>query len=142
MDLFEYQARDVFEKHGVPVLAGAVATTPAEARAAASRKQNYAPPEAEKEPEIASTIPEGRTAASVAAAATVKDGIHINRTQIIGTIGAGKASRALVRLSNGRVLTLRLGDKINGGTITAIGDSRITYSKGGRSQQLSVLNGQ
>ncbi|QBF45252.1 ADP-forming succinate--CoA ligase subunit beta [Janibacter limosus] len=35
MDLFEYQARDVFEKHGVPVLAGAVATTPQEARAAA-----------------------------------------------------------------------------------------------------------
>jgi len=35
VDLFEYQARDVFEKHGVPVLAGAVATTAAEARAAA-----------------------------------------------------------------------------------------------------------
>ena len=35
MDLYEYQARDVFEKHGVPVLAGAVATTAAEARAAA-----------------------------------------------------------------------------------------------------------
>ena len=35
MDLFEYQARDVFEKHGVPVLAGAVATTPQQARAAA-----------------------------------------------------------------------------------------------------------
>ena len=37
MDLFEYQARDVFEKHGVPVLGGAVATTPEEARAAAER---------------------------------------------------------------------------------------------------------
>ncbi|GGL30010.1 ADP-forming succinate--CoA ligase subunit beta [Phycicoccus endophyticus] len=37
MDLFEYQARDMFEKHGVPVLAGAVATTPQEARAAAER---------------------------------------------------------------------------------------------------------
>lgn len=35
MDLYEYQARDMFEKHGVPVLAGIVATTPAEARAAA-----------------------------------------------------------------------------------------------------------
>ena len=35
MDLFEYQARDVFEKHGVPVLAGAVATTPEQAREAA-----------------------------------------------------------------------------------------------------------
>ena len=28
MDLFEYQARDIFEKHGVPVLGGIVATTP------------------------------------------------------------------------------------------------------------------
>ncbi len=37
MDLFEYQARDLFEKHGVPVLAGAVATTPAEAEAAAAK---------------------------------------------------------------------------------------------------------
>jgi len=35
VDLFEYQARDLFEKHGVPVLAGAVATTPEEAEAAA-----------------------------------------------------------------------------------------------------------
>ncbi|WP_263729586.1 ADP-forming succinate--CoA ligase subunit beta [Cellulomonas sp. SG140] len=37
MDLFEYQARDLFEKHGVPVLPGIVATTPADARAAAER---------------------------------------------------------------------------------------------------------
>ena len=37
MDLFEYQARDVFEKHGVPVLGGIVATTPDEARAAAQQ---------------------------------------------------------------------------------------------------------
>ena len=37
MDLFEYQARDLFEKHGVPVLDGIVATTPEEARAAAEQ---------------------------------------------------------------------------------------------------------
>ncbi|WP_061962893.1 ADP-forming succinate--CoA ligase subunit beta [Demequina aurantiaca] len=37
MDLYEYQARDMFEKHGVPVLGGIVATTPAEARAAAEK---------------------------------------------------------------------------------------------------------
>ncbi|MDQ1667793.1 MAG: succinyl-CoA synthetase beta subunit [Actinomycetota bacterium] len=37
MDLFEYQARDLFAKHGVPVLDGAVAETPAQARAAAER---------------------------------------------------------------------------------------------------------
>jgi hypothetical protein len=36
VDLFEYQARDLFEKHGVPVLSGAVATTDDEAFKAAS----------------------------------------------------------------------------------------------------------
>jgi succinyl-CoA synthetase beta subunit len=35
VDLFEYQARDMFEAHGVPVLAGTVAETVEEARAAA-----------------------------------------------------------------------------------------------------------
>ena len=37
MDLFEYQARDLFESHQIPVLAGAVATTADEAAAAASK---------------------------------------------------------------------------------------------------------
>lgn len=36
MDLYEYQARDLFEAHGVPVLKGAVATTAEEARTAAA----------------------------------------------------------------------------------------------------------
>jgi succinyl-CoA synthetase beta subunit len=37
MDLFEYQARDLFEQYGVPVLAGIIADTPEEARAAAEK---------------------------------------------------------------------------------------------------------
>ncbi|MEI7561160.1 MAG: ADP-forming succinate--CoA ligase subunit beta [Actinomycetes bacterium] len=37
MDLFEYQARDLFEAHQIPVLAGAVATTPEAAEAAAAK---------------------------------------------------------------------------------------------------------
>ncbi len=37
MDLYEYQARDLFEKHGVPVLAGIIADTPEEAKAAAEK---------------------------------------------------------------------------------------------------------
>jgi len=36
VDLFEYQARDLFEKHGVPVLQGRIADTPEEAEAAAA----------------------------------------------------------------------------------------------------------
>ncbi|MGM0385891.1 MAG: ATP-grasp domain-containing protein, partial [Actinomycetota bacterium] len=37
MDLYEYQARDIFGAYGVPVLNGIVATTPDEARDAATR---------------------------------------------------------------------------------------------------------
>jgi succinyl-CoA synthetase beta subunit len=37
LDLFEYQARDLFEAHQIPVLAGAVATTPDQAHAAAAK---------------------------------------------------------------------------------------------------------
>ncbi len=37
MDLYEYQARDLFEKYEVPVLAGIVADTPEEAKAAAEK---------------------------------------------------------------------------------------------------------
>jgi len=37
MDLFEYQARDLFEAHSIPVLGGAVAFTPEEAEAAAAK---------------------------------------------------------------------------------------------------------
>ncbi len=37
VDLFEYQARDLFEKYGVPVLPGITADTPEEVRAAAEK---------------------------------------------------------------------------------------------------------
>ncbi len=37
MNLHEYQARDILRRHGIPVPAGEVATTPAEARAIAER---------------------------------------------------------------------------------------------------------
>ena len=37
MDLYEYQGRDLFARHGLPVLDGGVATTPDEARAIADR---------------------------------------------------------------------------------------------------------
>jgi succinyl-CoA synthetase beta subunit len=37
VDLFEYQARDMFEAHGVPVLQGITADTPEEVEAAAAK---------------------------------------------------------------------------------------------------------
>lgn len=121
--------------------ARARAQAEAEARQAAARNQQYKPPEIDNEPDVVAAIPQGAIG-NAAATATVKDGIRLNSTQIIGTIGAGQASRALVRLSNGRILTLRIGDRVNGGTITEIRDSRILYNRNGQIQALGVLNGQ
>ena len=47
MDLFEYQARDLFEAHQIPVLAGAVATSAAEAKIAAAAEKEKIVVEAE-----------------------------------------------------------------------------------------------
>ena len=73
-------------------------------------------------------------------AATV-GGMDIGKTQVIGVIGAGRASRGLIRLRSGKIVTVRLGDRIDGGAINSIGNGRISYVKGGRQFNLPILNG-
>ena len=114
----------------------------AEERAARARKQDYKPPEIDNEPEIAaSALSKGVSSASVAKAATQTRGMDTGRTTIIGIIGAGQASRALIRLRSGKVVTVRLGDRIDGGTINSIGNGRLTYVKSGRTHELRMLDG-
>lgn len=121
--------------------ARAKAQVAAEERAAAAQRQRYKPQEIDDEPEIASAPTRGTTTASVANAATQKRAIDLGRTTIIGIIGAGNASRALIRLRSGKIVTVRLGDKIDGGTINSIGDGRVTYVKAGRVHELKLLDG-
>ena len=114
----------------------------AEERAARAKRQEYKPPEVDDEPEIAAAaLSKGTTTASVAKAATQRRGIDMGRTTIIGIIGAGQASRALIRLRNGKIVTVRLGDRIDGGQINSIGNGRLTYVKGGRTHELRLLDG-
>ncbi|MDF3605569.1 hypothetical protein PE067_05055 [Paracoccus sp. DMF-8] len=58
-----------------------------------------------------------------------------------GSSGPARASRALIRLRNGKIVTVRLGDRIDGGTIISIGGGKITYVKNGRQQELRMLDG-
>ena len=109
-------------------------------RAAIAARGEYRPPENDDEPEVATTAAKGTTAGQVARNATV-GGMELGRTQVIGVIGAGRASRGLIRLRNGKVVTVRLGDRIDGGAINSIGNGRISYVKGGRQFNLPILNG-
>lgn len=120
--------------------ARARAQAAAEEAAAKARNEVYRPPEVDDEPDVRTTSARGQTGGVVAKNATV-GGIDTNATQVIGVIGAGRASRGLIRLRNGKVVTVRLGDRIDGGAITSIGKGRINYAKGGRQYSLPMLNG-
>ena len=48
--------------------------------------------------------------------------------------------RALVRLPNGDVVRLRVGDRFDGGQVSAIGESELRYVRGGRDRVLRIAS--
>ncbi len=98
--------------------------------------------EEDNEPDIAaSAVPNIPTRASVAAAATVTRGINLRQMNLIGVAGTANNRRALVRMSNGRVVQVRVGDRLDGGQVAAIGERQLRYVKGGRTHVLDIPQG-
>ncbi|MDX1781471.1 MAG: hypothetical protein R3256_09130 [Thalassovita sp.] len=79
--------------------------------------------------------------ASVARQATVKNQINLRKINLIGVYGQTSDRRALVRLSNGRYKKVKVGDRIDGGKIAAIGETELRYVKSGRSITLTMPKG-
>ncbi len=82
--------------------------------------------------------PSGPTGTSVAKQATVRNAINLNRISLIGVYGTPQNRRALVRMANGDYKKVKVGDRIDGGRVRAIGDSDLSYAKGGRSVTLTM----
>jgi len=78
---------------------------------------------------------------SVAKQATVKNAINLRKVNLIGVYGKPSNRRALVRLGNGRYKKVVVGDRIDGGRVSAIGDAELRYTKGGRSVVLTMPRG-
>lgn len=78
------------------------------------------------------------SSASVAREATVKNQLNLNRVNLIGVYGAPSSRRALIRLSNGRYQKVKVGDRIDGGRVAAIGDAELRYVKSGRNVVLRM----
>ncbi|MEP1942734.1 MAG: hypothetical protein ABJJ03_06475, partial [Sulfitobacter sp.] len=76
--------------------------------------------------------------ASVARSATVKNAINLRKVNLIGVYGKPSSRRALIRLSNGRYQKVRVGDRIDGGRVSAISNTELRYSKGGRNVVLKM----
>ena len=81
------------------------------------------------------------TSTSVAKEATVRNAINLGRVNLIGVYGKPSSRRALVRLANGRYQKVKVGDRIDGGRVSAIGDSELRYKKGNRNLVLKMPKG-
>ncbi len=79
--------------------------------------------------------------ASVARQATLEDAIRLNRINLVGVYGLSSDRRALVRLPSGRYVKVKVGDRVDGGTVSAITESQLQYQKGGRTVALSMPQG-
>ena len=78
------------------------------------------------------------SSASVSREATTRNAINLKKVNLIGVYGKPSNRRALVRLSNGRFRKVKVGDRIDGGRVSAIGDSELRYKKGSRNLVLKM----
>jgi len=89
----------------------------------------------------AASAPAIPTSASIARRATERNAINLRQVNLIGVYGTPSDRRALVRLSNGRYRKVQVGDRIDGGRVSAIGDTELRYTKSGRSVVLRMPRG-
>ena len=109
---------------------------------AATRRQTTPPPatEAVQTASAAVAMPSLPTSTSVAREATVSRAINLRQVNLIGVMGTSSNRRALVRLSNGRVVTVRVGESLDDGQVTAIGDTELRYVRRGRDVVLRIAS--
>jgi type IV pilus biogenesis protein PilP len=111
----------------------------------AQRAQPRDETEAEEQPvRVAAAqkvTPKIPSAASVSKAATERNALKFQRVNLIGVYGTQNNRRALVRMSNGRYQKVKVGDRLDGGRVNAIGESQLSYQKGGRNIVLTMPRG-
>ncbi|EBA02389.1 hypothetical protein RB2150_16487 [Rhodobacterales bacterium HTCC2150] len=89
-------------------------------------------------PRTATTAPSIPTRASVARSATQRNAIRLNAVSLLGVTGKSNAYRALVRLPSGRIKTVEVGDRLDGGKVASIGSGSLSYVKSGRNVVLKM----
>ncbi len=104
------------------------------AAAGASRQSQSAP---RASAGLVSPLP---SKASVAREATLQNALGRHRVTLIGVFGTRSDRRALVRLPGGRLVKVKVGDRIDGGQIAEIGTSSLKYIKRGRIITLEIAS--
>jgi len=75
---------------------------------------------------------------SVVKAAVIRKTIDLKRISLIGIFGTASKSAALVRLSNGQIERLQVGDPFQGGRVASIRKNKLEYIKNGKTITLEL----
>ncbi len=128
-----------------PAAAASTAVTAAAAAAAPAPTAQPAPTAAPEPRQAAAAprapVPDVPSSASVARAATVEGGINLRQVNLISVSGTPANRQALVRMPNGRVTLVRVGDSVDGGRVLAISENRLQYQRRGRNIVLEIPSG-
>ena len=100
------------------------------AQLAAAARARPVPP-----PAVTPSVP---SRASVTRQATIQNAIDLSQINLIGVYGQPTSRRALIRLENGRYRKVKVGDRLDGGRILAIGEDSLRYQKDGRNLSLAM----
>jgi hypothetical protein len=129
------RAQQAEEARRARVAAAAAAAAPQQTAA-----RRPAPADDEEGDEAASAGPATPTSASVQESATQRRAIRPREANLIGVFGAPSSRRALVRMSNGQVVRLQVGDRFDGGQVSAIGESELRYVRSGQDRVLRIAS--
>ncbi len=82
--------------------------------------------------------PSGTAPRTVQRNATVANAVNLRRINLMGISGTKNSPKALVRMPNGKFITVKVGDRLDGGRVSSIGNNQLRYVKGGRNITLKM----
>lgn len=93
------------------------------------------------EASVTGTISNAATKKSIVKLATQKDAINKRKLNVLSIYSRGSEKRAIVLFPTGQTKLVKVGDRLDGGRVAAIGSTEIRYIKGGNNLVLKIPQG-
>ena len=93
------------------------------------------------EASVTGTISNAATKKSIVKLATQKNAINKRKLNVLSIYSRGSEKRAIVLFPTGQTKLVKVGDRLDGGRVAAIGTTEIRYIKGGNNLVLKIPQG-
>ena len=93
------------------------------------------------EASVMGTISNAATKKSIVKLATQKNAINKRKLNVLSIYSRGSEKRAIVLFPTGQTKLVKVGDRLDGGRVAAIGTTEIRYIKGGNNLVLKIPQG-